>query len=144
MGSLRVRHDWTTSLSLSCIGEGNGNSLQCFCLQNPRDGGAWWAAIYGVTQSRTRLKWLSSSSSSNNKMNNHRNRQKKKKKKKKKIQNQLWNKSKYKIIVNIFLGSQLSVFSPLLWIKVHFYLPRMPSNSGLVSGPAVGTAQTLI
>ena len=42
--------------SLSCIGEGNGNPLQCSCLENPRDGGAWWAAIYGVTQSRTRLK----------------------------------------------------------------------------------------
>ena len=50
--------------SLSCIGEGNGNPLQCYCLENPRDGGAWWAAIYGVAQSRTRLKWLSSSSSS--------------------------------------------------------------------------------
>ena len=48
--------------SLSCIGEGNGNPLQCSCLENPRDGGAWWAAIYGVAQSRTRLKWLSSSS----------------------------------------------------------------------------------
>ena len=48
--------------SLSCIGEGNGNPLQCSCLQNPRDGGAWWAAVYGVTQSRTQLKWLSSSS----------------------------------------------------------------------------------
>ena len=47
--------------SLSCTGEGNGNPLQRFCLENPRDGGAWWAAIYGVTQSRTRLKWLSSS-----------------------------------------------------------------------------------
>ena len=47
--------------SLSCIGEGNGNPLQCSCLKNPRDGGAWWAAIYGVTRSRTRLKWLSSS-----------------------------------------------------------------------------------
>ena len=46
--------------SLSCIGEGNGNPLQCSCLGNPRDGGAWWAAIYGVTQSRTRLKGLSS------------------------------------------------------------------------------------
>ena len=42
--------------SLSCIGEGNGNPLQCSCLENSRDGGAWWAAIYGVTQSRTRLK----------------------------------------------------------------------------------------
>ena len=50
--------------SLSCIGEGNGNPLQCSCLENPRDGGAWWAAVYGVTQSRTRLKRLSSSSSS--------------------------------------------------------------------------------
>ena len=48
--------------SLSCIGEGNGNPLQCSCLENPRDGGAWWAAIYGVAQSRTRLKQLSSSS----------------------------------------------------------------------------------
>ena len=49
--------------SLSCIGEGNGNPLQCFYLENPRDGGAWWVAVYGVTQSRTRLKRLSSSSS---------------------------------------------------------------------------------
>ena len=49
--------------SLSCIGEGNGNSLQCSCLENPRDGGAWWAAISGVAESRTGLKWLSSSSS---------------------------------------------------------------------------------
>ena len=48
--------------SLSCIGEGNDNPLQCSCLENPRDGGAWWAAIYGVAQSRTRLKRLSSSS----------------------------------------------------------------------------------
>ena len=48
--------------SLSCIGEGNGNPLQCSCLENPRDGGTWWAAVYGVTQSRTRLKRLSSSS----------------------------------------------------------------------------------
>ena len=48
--------------SLSCIGEENGNPLQCSCLENPRDGGAWWAAIYGVAQSRTRLKRLSSSS----------------------------------------------------------------------------------
>ena len=50
--------------SLSCIGEGNGNPLQCSCLENPRDSRAWWAAIYGVTQSRTWLKQLSSSSSS--------------------------------------------------------------------------------
>ena len=49
--------------SLSCIGEGNGNPLQCSCLENSRDGGALWAAVYGVTQSRTRLKWLSSSNS---------------------------------------------------------------------------------
>ena len=47
--------------SLSLIGEGNGNPLQCSCLENPRDRGAWWAAIYGVAQSQTRLKWLSSS-----------------------------------------------------------------------------------
>ena len=50
--------------SLSCIGEGKGKPLQCSGLENPRDGGAWWAAVYGVAQSRTRLKWLSSSSSS--------------------------------------------------------------------------------
>ena len=50
--------------SLSHIGEGNGNPLQRSCLENPRDGGAWWAAVYGVSQSRTRLKRLSSSSSS--------------------------------------------------------------------------------
>ena len=48
--------------SLSCIGEGNGNSLQCSRLGNPRDSGAWWAAVYGVAQSRTQLKRLSSSS----------------------------------------------------------------------------------
>ena len=65
MGSLKS--DTTERLhfhfSLSCIGEGNGNPLQCSCLENPRDEGAWWAAIYGVAQSRSRLKQLSSSSS---------------------------------------------------------------------------------
>ena len=50
---------------LSCIGEGNGNPLQCSCLENPRDSGAWWAAIYGITQSQTQLNRLTSSSSSN-------------------------------------------------------------------------------
>ena len=65
MGSLRVGHDWATSLSLflSCIGKGNGNPLQCCRPENPRDGGVWWAAVYGVAQSRTWLKRLSSSSS---------------------------------------------------------------------------------
>ena len=61
MGSRGVRHDWATSLSR--IGEGDGNPLQCSCLENPRDGGTWWAAIYGVAQSWTQLKRLSSSSS---------------------------------------------------------------------------------
>ena len=62
--SLRVQHNWATSLSfsLSCIGEGNGNPLQCSCLENPMDGVAWWAAVSGVSQSRTQLKQLSSSS----------------------------------------------------------------------------------
>ena len=60
-GSLGVGHDWANSLS--CIGEGNGNPLQCSCLENPRDGRAWRAAVYGVAQSRTRPKRLSSSSS---------------------------------------------------------------------------------
>ena len=58
-----ARHEWATSLSLTCIGEGNGNPLQCSCLENPRDGRARWAAVYGVAQSRTRLEQLSSSSS---------------------------------------------------------------------------------
>ena len=64
MGSLRVRHKWATSLSLflSCTGKGNGNPSQCSCLENPRDGGAWWAAVYGIAQSQTQLKRLSSSS----------------------------------------------------------------------------------
>ena len=65
MGLLRVG---TTSLSLSlftlCIGEGNGNPLQCSCLENLRGGGVWWADVYGIAQSQTRLKQLSSSSSS--------------------------------------------------------------------------------
>ena len=67
MGSLES--DTTERLhfhfSLSCIGEGKGNPLQCSCLENPREWGAWWAAIYGVSQSRTWLKRLSSSSGSN-------------------------------------------------------------------------------
>ena len=46
--------------SLSCFGEGDGNPLQCSCLENPRDREAWWAAVYGITQSQTQLKWLSS------------------------------------------------------------------------------------
>ena len=67
--------DWTHVYCISCIGrqttswaigEGNGNPLQCSCLENPRDGGAWWAAVYGVAQSRTQLKRLSSSSSIKN------------------------------------------------------------------------------
>ena len=64
MRSLSVGHDWVTSLSLSYIGEGNSNPFQYSCLENPRDRGAWWTAVYGVAQSRTQLKWLSSSSSS--------------------------------------------------------------------------------
>ena len=63
----REKSDTTERLhfdfSLSCIGEGNGNPLQCSCLENPRDRGAWWAAVYGVAQSWTQLKRLSSSSS---------------------------------------------------------------------------------
>ena len=70
MGSRRVGHarlsDFTFAFhfgfSLSCIGEGDGNPLQCSCLENPGEGGAWWAAVYGPTRSWTRLKQLSSSS----------------------------------------------------------------------------------
>ena len=64
--SLGLQRDTTKRLhfhfSLSRTGEGNGDPLQCFCLENPRDSEAWWAAVYGVEQSRTRLKRLSSSS----------------------------------------------------------------------------------
>ena len=68
-----VRTEWLHfHFSLSCIGEGNGNPLQCSCMENPRDGGVWWAAVYGVTQSQTQLKWLSSSSSSNHFSRNER------------------------------------------------------------------------
>ena len=66
MGSRRVRHDWATSLSLFTFMHWRRkcNRLQCSCLENSTDGGAWWAAIYGLAQSRTRLKRRSSSSSS--------------------------------------------------------------------------------
>ena len=57
--------------SLSCIGEGNGNPLQCSCLENARDGGAWWAAVYGVVQSWTRLKRLSSCGITRNHAGSH-------------------------------------------------------------------------
>ena len=60
IGSQRVGHKWS---DLACLHrEGNGTPLQHSCLENPMDGGAWWAAVHGVTQSRTRLKWLRSSS----------------------------------------------------------------------------------
>ena len=62
--SMGTRLHFHFHFSLSHNGEGNGNPLQCSCLENPRDGRAWWAALYGVTQSRTWLKRLSSSSSS--------------------------------------------------------------------------------
>ena len=70
MGSLRVGHDWATSLSLFTFihWRRKWQPIQCSCLENPRDGGARWAAIYGVAQSRTRLEWLSSSSSSSSSM----------------------------------------------------------------------------
>ena len=64
-------------VSLSCIGEGDGTPLQYSCLENPREGGAWWAAVYGVAQSRTRLKRLSSSSSSRIKYKRQKERKKK-------------------------------------------------------------------
>src|SRR5574337_529260 len=63
MGSLRVRHDRATSLALFTFmhWRRKWQPLQCSCLENPRDEGAWWAAVYGIAQSRTRLKQLSSS-----------------------------------------------------------------------------------
>ena len=66
MGSHRVGHDWSDLAAVAAATWVNGKPLQCSCLENPRDGGAWWAAIYGGAQSWTRLKWLSSSSSSSN------------------------------------------------------------------------------
>ena len=69
--SLRIGHDWATSLSLfTFMLWRNGNPLQCSCLENPRDRGAWWAAVYGLAQSRTLLKWLSSGINNFNKINN--------------------------------------------------------------------------
>ena len=70
MGLWKVGHDWATSLSLFTFTHWRRkwHPLQCSCLENPRDGGARWAAVYGVAQSRTRLKWLSSSSSSSSKV----------------------------------------------------------------------------
>ena len=73
----KLAKSWDTTerlhfrFSLSCIGEGNGNPFQYSCLENLRDGRAWWAAVYGVAQSLTRLKWLSSSSSSSSRSKKH-------------------------------------------------------------------------
>ena len=112
MGSLRVGHDWATSLSLSCIGEGNGNPLQHSCLENPRDGGAWWAAIYGVAQ--TRLKQLRSSSSSSSSIG-HYNQTKSKK------NSQQYRLSKGKILDSLAFKNKLSfgyfkvVFPEIQW-----------------------------
>ena len=79
------------------IGEGNGNPLQCSCLENPRDGGAWWAAVYGVAQSRTRLKWLSSSSSS-----------------------KYWEDNEYLLITDNMLTTMLahSIFTKTSWVHI--------------------------
>ena len=60
----RTESDTTEATQHACLGEGNSNPFQCSCLENPRDRGAWWAAVYGVAQSQTRLKRLSCSSSS--------------------------------------------------------------------------------
>ena len=61
--SVWIKPSVFTGFLWCCSGEGNGNPLQCSCLENPRNGGAWWAAVFGVAQSQTRLKRLSSSSS---------------------------------------------------------------------------------
>ena len=112
MGSLRVGHDWATSLSLSCIGDGNGNPLQHSCLENPRDGGAWWAAIYGVAQ--TRLKQLRSSSSSSSSIG-HYNQTKSKK------NSQQYRLSKGKLLDSLAFKNKLSfgyfkvVFPEIQW-----------------------------
>ena len=68
LGSLRVGHGWVTSLSLFTFmhWRRKWQPTQCSCLENPRDGGAWWEAVYGISQSRTRLKRISSSSNSQN------------------------------------------------------------------------------
>ena len=109
MGLLRVGHDWATSLSLSCIGEGNGNPLQCSCLENPRDSGAWWAAVYGVAQSRTRLKQLSSSSS--------------------RVQTKLWSIRAVSCYGSLFCFAKLSSCSKL--VKSVFCLWSISKYSGI-------------
>ena len=92
--------------SLSRIGEGNGNPLQCSCLENRRDGGAWWAATYGVAQSRARLKWLSSSSSSCSS---------------KPFQMALWLQLAYSYFSTVCC---VTLWGKLLYYAVHHYLSR--------------------
>ena len=120
VGPLRVGHTEQLHFpfSLSCIGEGNGNPLQCSCLENPGDGGAWWAAVYGIAQSRTQLKRLSSSSSLASI------------KKKKKIlcsrpSEVIWT------YFELHLGKKFPLQSKLLCL-----LPELPAFSG--SGPSPG------
>ena len=108
MGSRRVSTERLHfHFALSCIGEGNGNPLQCSCLENPRDRGAWWAAVYGVSQSRTRLKRLSSSSSSSASL-----------------------ETKYGAIKNNFTGSSLVVQG----LRILLSLQGTGVRSGKISG----------
>jgi len=122
--------------SLSCIGEGNGNPLRCSCLESPGDGGAWWAAVCGVAQSRTRLKRLSSLAVPNRQLQQRGGKGKKKSKR----------------IYRTSENTRIMCFSSVTAVRVlsltgsHSppHLPRTPSNTGLISGPAMGAAQILI
>ena len=125
--------------SLSCIGEGNGNPLQCSCLENPRDGEAWWAAVYGVAQSRTRLKWLSSSKSSVRLYGKNKNSNK--------SYHCEWNAVSLRIRIHTFLASFMSSLAnfllPFLTFSISFLkgiFPTQGLNPGL---PHCRVKQTL-
>ena len=123
--------------SLSCIGEGNGNPLQYSCLENPRDGGAWWAAVYGVAQSQTGLTRLGSLAVPIKSTTTTEGAKGKKKSKR---------------IYRTSENTRIMCFSSVTAVRVlsltgsHSppHLPRTPSNTGLISGPAMGAAQILI
>ena len=124
-GSLRVRHDWATSLSLFTFmhWRRKWQPTLCSCLENPRDGGAWWAAIYGVAQSRTLLKQLSNSSSN---PKNH------SKQKHLKYDNQLqvnpycWSKSYHTFLIHQFFCTPRSLFHIFFLFK--WSVPHLSSS----------------
>ena len=109
--------------SLSCIGEGNGNPLQCSCLENPRDEGARWAAIYGVAQSRTRLKRCSSSSKSTKSSKDIKEERQKPKEKKWKLFS--FEMRRHKMRISLFFSFSLSH-----WLLFRLALEKVTETLG--------------